>query len=250
MKKKMSLMSLMFAVCASVAFAGDLPVVPCIPGYATSQVGDQVTTCENGTVTNIAHVGTTPVRLTVQLTDGSKTLIDVQGSTLNGQPFPISMGADHTYIASARKEGGKVKIVSGVVHDGLSITITPTLTKDGKIEVNFVAEKAELTSMTKLKQGGLEVDLPQVRSIGMKQTIILDNGKDITIPFGDIIKPTEPKDPVRSQYLLKMTAINGKGYWNRMVQKHIQSLDWMSKSRPRLRSLLCRSNGRKKTVRR
>ena len=209
----MKISSLLFL--CSIAFthtaiAAGNNATPCtLPGYVTSQIDKKVTICEDGAVTHIGHVGATPIKLSVQLTNGSKSLIDVKITTLDGQPAPIGIGTDHTYIASATKDGDKVAITPGVVRDGFAMTLVPTLAKHGKIEVKFDASKSELTSINKYKQGDMEVELPQVTSMNLKQTITLEDGKEVTIPFGPMVNPVKTGETMHSQYTLKLTATKG-----------------------------------------
>lgn len=206
--RKLSLLSLLFAVYTSIAVAADKPGDHCPTPGVMSQVGGEVMTCV-GKWKLVGQVGTTPVKISVQLLDGSKILSDMNVATLDGQPTPVSIGKEHTYIASATKEGDKVTFTPGVVRDGFSMTLTPTLTLDDKIEVEVIATKAELVAINKIKQGDMEVDLPQINTMELKQKIAVGNGKQVTIPFGPVVKSEKAGEAERSQYTLKITATKG-----------------------------------------
>lgn len=194
--KKISLLSLLFAVFTSAAFATDKAGDACPQtGYITSQVG--------------GHVGATQVTLAIQLMDGDKLLTSTTATTLDGQPVPISIGNERSYIAETKKEGDKVVVTPGMVKDGFFMTMTPILTQDGKITVEFIANKSEVTAIQTFKQGDLEIQLPQVSTVDLKQKLALENGKEIVIPFGPLVesmKSVETGKPARAQYTLKLVA--------------------------------------------
>lgn len=130
-------------------------------------------------------------------------------TTLDGQPAPVSIGTERSYIAEAKKDGDKVVLTPGTVKDGFFMTLTPTLTQDGKITVEFVASKSEVTSFQNFKQGELEIQLPQVNLIELKQKFTLDNGKEISIPFGPLVEPVKSAEMgklPRTQFTLKLVA--------------------------------------------
>lgn len=146
--KKLFVSLLLLVTCTSTAFAADKVGDHCKKIGFVSQVSGKLMSCVDG---KWKSVGTTPITLNVQLADGSKSLTNMSVTTLNGQPAPISIGSDHTYVASAKKEGDKVTVTPGVVHEGVSMTLTPTLAKDGKIEVELVVVKDDLAAINKDK---------------------------------------------------------------------------------------------------
>lgn len=205
--KKTFLLCIMMVVFTSTAFAADKEGDSCpSTGYHTSQVGGEVLSCINGKWKLTSHVGTVQITVGVQLLEGTKGLTSFQLITLDGQPAPMNIEAERSYIAEAKKDGDKVVLTPGTVKDGFSMTMTPTLAKDGKIEVEFVANKTEITAMNKFKQGDMEIELPQVNSIDLKQKLALDSGKEITIPFGPLVEPMQSGKPAHAKYTLKLVA--------------------------------------------
>lgn len=146
------------------------------------------------------------IELSVELANGPKVLVNAKASTLDGQPVPISIGKEHAYVSNAVEKDNKVTITTDVVHEGVWIMLAPTLIKDGKIELDFTVAIAELVAIKKIKQGNMEVDLPEVDKINLKQAIVLDDGKEIVIPFCSIIKRGELGKAACSQYTIKLTA--------------------------------------------
>lgn len=186
--KKLPLLSLLFAVFTSTAIAAD-------------KVGELT-----------GHAGATQVTLAVQLMEGDKRLTSTTVTTLDGQSVPISIGSERSYIAEAAKEGNKVVLTPGMVKDGFFMTMTPTLTLDGKITVEFVVSKSEVTAIQSFKQGDLEIQLPQVSTLDLKQKLAMESGNEVVIPFGPLVEPMksiETGKPARTQYTLKLVATKG-----------------------------------------
>lgn len=158
-------------------------------------------------------IGTTGITLSVKLMEGSDLLVSGSVVTLDGQAAPLRVGTERSYIAGATKEGGKggkVVLSPGTVFDGFFITLTPTLTGDGKIDVEFAASKSKVNAIERIQSGDLEIQLPDVSSVELKQKVALDNGKEITLPFGTLVEPQKTASTGRpflpTQYTLKIVA--------------------------------------------
>ena len=213
--KKQSLFSLLFVVFAASAIAAERPGDQCsMTGAVSLQApSGEVMHCTDGKWTVLGHAGDAPVKLSVQLTDGAKTILSIDLTTHDGQPTPISIAREHAYVASAAKESGKVTTTPRIAREGFWMTVTPKLTKDGKIEVVLNAAKSELTAMNNFKQGDLEIQLPQLSSIEWKQKVILEDGKAATImvstPSAPVGHPEKDSSAGWGRYTLKLTATKG-----------------------------------------
>lgn len=207
--KNLSL-SLLLALLASTAIASDKAGDPCPQtGYHTAQFGNKVLSCFEGKWESVGNVGSSQFTLTVQLMEGDKRLTSATVTTMDGQPTPISIGSEYSYVAEARKDGDKVILTPGVIKDGLFMMMTPTLVKGGKIAVEFAAKKSEITAIQNCKQGDLEIQLPHVRTVDLKQKLVLENGNEVEIPFGPLLEPmknVEMGNHPRTQYTVKLVA--------------------------------------------
>lgn len=125
------------------------------------------------------------VKLTAKLMEGGKELISTEMHTLDGQPSPVGVGNVLPYMASAHTEGGKVVIKQETVWDGVFMSFTPSLSKDGKIDVAFDVRQSAS---------------PTGNAIESKQHITLDDGKEASIPVGKIHATSH------EQYVLKIVA--------------------------------------------
>lgn len=218
--KKLTLLALLFAVLPSTAMAADKAGDPCATTGYVSQTGNELLSCVDGKGKRTGQVGTMQITIGVQLLEGDKRLISSQVTTLDGQPTPLDIGTKRPYIAEAKKEGDEVVRTPGTVMDGFFMTLTPTLRQDGKIAVEFVANKSEVTSIQTFKQGDLEVEFPEVSTVRLKQKLTLDNGKEILIPFGALVEPMESVEAgklPRTQYTLKLVAESADGF-DRVVE--------------------------------
>lgn len=145
-----------------------------------------------------------PVQLTVKLMEGDKLLNSTTISTIEGQSAPIDVGREIPYTANAMKEAGKVVLIPGTAKDGFFMRMTPTLKKDGQIEVEFNAHKMTVTSISDYKMGDVTIQLPQVSSVELKGAIDLAEGKEASIPFGPIKASSQGG---ATQYTLKLVAV-------------------------------------------
>lgn len=209
--KIFSILSILLASFTSTAFAADKAGDSCpTTGYASTQIGGELLSCIDGKWELLGHVGTTNVTLAVRVMEGKTLLTSASVTTLDGQPAPIGVGNLRTYVAESRKDGDKVIVTTGTVKEGLFMTMTPTLIKKGKIKVDFVMSKVEVTAMSNVKQGDLTVQLPQIKSIDLKQALALDDGQEFVIPFGSLVNSTndtaESGKLPHPQYTLRITA--------------------------------------------
>lgn len=184
--KKASLAILLFMSGVTVVFAAGSPGSPGAPcpstGDSTQIFGKTVLSCVDGKWKLDGHAPASVI-FTVQMLSGQKHLLDASVVTLDGRSVPVRDGHERSYI-------------SGItVYYGFAMTITPTLMKDGKIQVKFEAENSDLVSIDTIKQGDMEVEVPKVNTISFMQVVTLENGKAVTIPFG--------------QYTLKLKATRG-----------------------------------------
>jgi len=196
--KKASLAILLFMSGVTVVFAAGSPGSPGAPcpstGDSTQIFGKTVLSCVDGKWKLDGHAPASVI-FTVQMLSGQKHLLDASVVTLDGRSVPVRDGHERSYISGITKDGGKVTKIPGVVDYGFAMTITPTLMKDGKIQVKFEAENSDLVSIDTIKQGDMEVEVPKVNTISFMQVVTLENGKAVTIPFG--------------QYTLKLKATRG-----------------------------------------
>lgn len=142
------------------------------------------------------------VNLTVKLMEAGKVVSSAMISALEGQAAQSVDARESTYVAEAKLEGEAVVLTPGTIESGFFVTMTPAITREGKIEVAFVARKSEVTSIKSIAWGGVEVQSPQVSSIGMEQKVVLEQGREVSIPFGSI----NANGPELVQYVLKIAA--------------------------------------------
>ncbi len=208
---KFTLLFVLFVALTSTVMAADKAGDACpTTGYISQTNSGEILSCVDGKLKHTSQVGTRQITVSVQLLEGVKSLVSTVVTTLDGQPVPVNLGTERSYIAKAKKEGDKVVLTPGTVKDGFFMTLTPTLTKDGKIEVAFEVIKSEVTSFSAFKQGDLEVQLPQVSTIELKHKVALDSSKPIEIPFGQLVMPPEGASvpmSAHTQYTLKIFAL-------------------------------------------
>jgi hypothetical protein len=152
-----------------------------------------------------AALSSSPIVLAVTLMDGNEIVEKMVVKTVDGESVPVEIGTDTSYTNSVSNGGGKVTIIPGVIHEGVSMLLTPIITKGGKIHVSLFFNKINLLSIQSVTQkNGDTVQVPKTTSFDINQNLLLDSGKETAIQFGPDVdaagKPTKP------QYTLLLTA--------------------------------------------
>lgn len=212
--KKTMMLAVLCALVATTAIAADNKAGdPCPVTGGISQAGFEgadVLSCVDGKWKKVGQVGTTPVSISVRLMEGDKLIESREVATLDGQRVQMWVGVQHHYAAQATKdETGKAVLTAGTLETGLGIALTPILTKDGKVTMEFTFDKSELTSLQTFKQDDLVIELPQVSAMTLNQKVVMKKGEEISIPFGELIRP-KVIGAAHPQYLVKMIATVGK----------------------------------------
>lgn len=157
----------------------------------------------NQAVTTVADQN---VQISVRLMEGEKLVKMQHLISQDGKASPIEISREQSYIAQATKEGDKVAITPGTVKSGLFLAFTPTIQKNGHINVAFSAKISDINSIQTFKQeDGMEVQLPQVTSSDLKGSIEVADGKEVSVPFG----PSNPGNPIKTKYTLKLVVTKG-----------------------------------------
>jgi len=208
--KKMILLSLMLAAFTSAAFAADKSVDLCaVNDCLSSQISGKPLSCIRGKEKNTGRASATQIILSVQLLEGDRLLTSSRLTTMDGQMAGMRVGSERSYVAETTKNGNTVVMTADKVEDGFfTAALTPTLTKDGNIEVEFDLKKSDLTSIQRFTQGDHETQLPQVSAINLKQKISLVSGKEAIIPFGPLVDTgtADAGKSSRTQYTLRIVA--------------------------------------------
>lgn len=200
MNKLLSILILSACACTA-SIAADKPGEQCTASGAFSQVGKDVMSCTDGKWTLRGTVGETPLKVSLQMYEGSKVLHMLNMSTVDGGPTSAMVGNKHSYIAAVEKNGNTRALVPGSVDSGVSAQIYPTLDADGRIDLEFSVSITDV-AFDELSHDGDVIQLPQVRSISMRQTVKLDSSSEVDVPFG-------PKVSGKNQYTLKLVASKG-----------------------------------------
>lgn len=195
--------------------AGEKAETPCpTTGMMASQANGELMSCGKDLKWHLPGVqqkaDANVIKLSVQLMEGEKMVTSSMVTTLEGAAAPFSVADEVTYIAEAKKEGDRVTLVPGVVRSGFFMDMTPTIATDGHIAVAFNATKSELMALSNLDQGdGMSIQLPQVSSVYLKQTVSLEAGKEMSIPFGPLMNENAGGGltvPAQPKYMLKLVA--------------------------------------------
>lgn len=120
---------------------------------------------------------------------------------MNDTPTPLTVTTDTAYLESVVTrtdgEGGEsTELQTGVVNSGLSMTMTPRIFSDGRITLNYALALNELRNLATFGNAGNQVQLPEVESRNLMQTVNIENGDSIIMAsFDDSITRREGSGP-------------------------------------------------------
>lgn len=146
--------------------------------------------------------GATQVNFSVKVMEGAKDVATYTVTTIEGVPVPIQVSRDVSFIAEARTGGIETGLTPGIIKTGLFISLNPVVAKSGKVVIALVAKKSDVMAIDNFKKDGLEIQLPEVKSIGLEQMIVVDDGEEVSIPFGSM----NTESPAGSKYSIKIGA--------------------------------------------
>lgn len=141
------------------------------------------------------------ITLLVALTDDSGRVISNDTvDTQNNNMAQLNRTQQARFPSCQRLPNGQMDCTYSSATTGLQLSITPTFQADGRISAQLDASYSVLDSTQKLSYDGFEAELPQIITSVLKQRIILNRNKEISIPFGLIING-------RNLYILKISAM-------------------------------------------
>lgn len=194
------------AMLSTSAFAENRPGTVCLGDGQLSQTGRAVLSCRDGKWMEFSTVGTAMVSIKVVVMDGETVLFSSQVNTLDGQPAPIVIEQEMSYVAGTEShEREQIVSSSGKVKTGIYLTLTPVLVRNGNIDVDFTISKSDLDSIQTYEQGDSEVPPPQITLAGLTQKVEMVSGQETVIPFGPLVTPKN-LSPAHTKYTLKMVV--------------------------------------------
>ena len=105
---------------------------------------------------------------------------------MNDTPTPMTITTDTAYlegITTETDENGNDSsdLQTGIVNSGLSMTVTPRIFSNGRITLNYALALNELRNLATFGTADNQVQLPEVDSRNLMQTVNLDNGDSIVL---------------------------------------------------------------------
>jgi len=146
-----------------------------------------------------------PVRINIKLMEGDKIVTMLRVITLDGQPAQVEISSEHPYVARTTTQGDVVISTTDTIKEGLFLAITPTIQKNGKIEVAFSVKKLDINSIKTVISGGMQIQIPDVTSSDVSGNAEVSDGEEVSLPFGE----SKPGIPVAAEYMLRLVATKG-----------------------------------------
>lgn len=145
-----------------------------------------------------------PISFSVILADDagrviSRDVVDAQ----DNYPAQVNRTQQARFPSCQRFRGGQMDCTYATVTTGLQFSAVPSMQSDGRIVAQLDVLYSVLDSTQMLKYDEIEVELPQVITSTLKQRIILNPGKELSMPFGLVING-------RNLYTLRIAAVTGR----------------------------------------
>ncbi|MDH0341974.1 hypothetical protein [Chromobacterium haemolyticum] len=187
MKKKLA--ALVAVACISAAAYAEVPsILPaCVTGAVTADNGGFLQVCNSGGKWVPASI-LKPTTINLQILSGNKTIWNSNMRALfGGVPVSAANEQVHGYVAGATKVGEKVVLQQDVVRTGITAMLTPEMAPGGKLAIDFKVDIATLNAFQKVKQDGVEIDLPDVSRSSLQQAVVLKSGEEAAVSVGPYV---------------------------------------------------------------
>lgn len=128
--------------------------------------------------------------------------------TVNGQPVPVQVVDEHTYLASITSEtsteGGlsNTTLEPGVVTSGVSMSLMPRISSDGDIMMQVAMDLSQLNEITEFGTDAARIQLPSRSTKNFLQRVSLRSGETLMVSGFE-----------RTESNAKTSSILGKKAW-------------------------------------
>ncbi|HDR9034222.1 TPA: hypothetical protein QDB07_001691 [Burkholderia vietnamiensis] len=120
------------------------------------------------------------IKLTLSGPDGSKQ--EVRLHTREGQNATYNNFVRLGYVASVDGSGSELAIRPATLKTGLSVYVEPgRINENGQVLVRFKIEDSSLASLRDADIGGSTVQLPDIRTRALDQTIVMKSGVPVQL---------------------------------------------------------------------
>lgn len=109
---------------------------------------------------------------------------------MNNQPTPIAIANERGYLAGTTtttdSEGNETtELRTGIVNNGMNMTVTPRVLSGGEVLVNYTMTLTELLGMETFATDASTVQLPEVETRNFMQTVNMGSGDSLVIASFD-----------------------------------------------------------------
>ncbi len=153
----------------------------------------------------------------------TKILSSPRIMVLNNQEAKIHVGKKEAYITSTTSQGGSGNTVTSqtvnFVDTGITLSVTPTINKEGFITIKIKPEVSEATSVELLSEGQ-KTSVPIVTSSDAETTVMVKDG--VTVIMGGLAKDKKEKTVKKIPIL---GDIPGVGFLFRSTSDNVTKTD-------------------------
>lgn len=149
------------------------------------------------------------IKIDVQLLKHGKLEASTTISTQNAQSAPFSSERFTTYRKTIERKNGVVTVIPDTVTSGIRMRLTPVVIDNNKMLIETDFAMSELLSFKEISiPGGHKTDsiqLPQTASASFMSRVIVEDGKEMSLPF-DCHSKVDKEASSKPACVLKISA--------------------------------------------
>ena len=118
---------------------------------------------------------------------GKVSLLDsVSVVAMNNAPTPLSIMSEQAYLAGTKtsvSDDGEKEVVAqtGVINNGINMVVTPRVMNGGRVNLEYTLNLSTLTGLEKFETDTTAIQLPEVETRNLMQTISMESGSTMVI---------------------------------------------------------------------
>lgn len=120
-------------------------------------------------------------------TQGTASLVTTSAATtLNGQPVPISVVTQTSYLAQVTvsqtvNAGTLQSLVPGTVTTGFNLTFVPRILDNGRLAMRYTIALSDLRNLRSISSGGQTIQVPEVDQRTFLQHVMMRSGESLVL---------------------------------------------------------------------
>lgn len=120
-------------------------------------------------------------------TRGDTSLVsNAAATTLNGQPAPISIVTQTSYLAQVTvsqtvNAGTLQSLIPGTVTTGFNLTVLPRILDNGRLQMRYTLALSDLRNLRSISSGDQTIQVPEVDQRALLQHVMMRSGESLVL---------------------------------------------------------------------